>query len=466
MNYKIYILFLVLIISTKGFSQSTTDTVLTEYYNGSDWTPYEADIITYNDDCQVTESNTYNHNGNRWDTIRRNQYVYDTEGRLQEFTRQRWSTSISNPGWQNDYRNIYYYSSDGITDTVVWQSWAFGNNGYYWRNDTREIHQYNTQNSETYHEYNYYDNSQQAWIVRDRTSTSYDSYNRSLGYVSQQRTNNQWVNSSKAQTTYDSDSALTYYYSWNANTNTWNKNARIYMNLLGYTSKIEASTQQFLSGNMWMNALKEIRQYNTDSLNTKYTYQGWNGTQWINSSRAKTSYYTDNVVKRINSDLYNMGTNTWEQSDRILYTNHGCAVSAEWVPINKNEAKTEAITRNRQGYSYIFSNGRTGAGQGYKLVLTTGRQKNKIISSTKQSAVATTTLINIFPNPAKDYFMVDVKDAGRSFITITNLSGKQVLQQSLKSGSQKIDITALAKGFYVVSVTTNGQVKNQKLLVE
>jgi hypothetical protein len=33
--------------------------------------------------------------------------------------------------------------------------------------------------------------------------------------------------------------------------------------------------------------------------------------------------------------------------------------------------------------------------------------------------------------------MVDVKDAGKSFIIITDLSGKQVLQQLLKGGSQR-----------------------------
>ena len=64
--------------------------------------------------------------------------------------------------------------------------------------------------------------------------------------------------------------------------------------------------------------------------------------------------------------------------------------------------------------------------------------------------------------------MVDVKekDAGNSFITITNLSGKQVLQQPLKTGIQKINVAPLQKGFYVVSITTNGLVKNHKLLLE
>lgn len=467
MNQKIYLLVIVFAISISSFSQSTTDTVLIQGHNDGTWISYDATIIHYNDDCQVTESNNYYLNGHRWDTIRRNLYVYDTEERLAELTRQRWSTSIYRPGWQNEYKNLYLYSNDGLADTLVWQNWTFLTNDYYWRNDTREIHQYNIQGLPVYIEGNYYDQSQQIWIRRERTYNTYDNSNHLLNTLKQVWSNNHWVNNYKTQTFYQGDSALTYTYLWNAGTQQWDKVNKEFSDQLGNTTKVETRVQQFLYENAWTNSLKEINQYNTDSLIINNTYQGWDGLQWVNSSRTKTSYYSNNVVKRTNFDIYSSTNNSWEQYNRTLYTNHGCAIGAALVPVNKPETKTAGILRRGQSYSYVFTNGQTGVQHGYQFILTTGNQP-KAINTAKQSATRqpVSGLIQMYPNPAKNYFTVDVNEAGSSFITITNLSGKPLLHQPLRKGNQKINISFLQKGFYIVSINANGKMKNQKLLVE
>jgi hypothetical protein len=467
MNYKLYILIIAFIASAKTYSQSTTDTVLYEgSTDGTNWISTQSTVINYNDACLITQSTDLLHSGIRWDSLYRFNYVYNTEGQPIEVTSQEWLNATQ--GWRNISRYHYYYSNDGLTDTIVEQSWSISRET--WIDYHRQIYEHNTQGLEIYYEQAYYN---LVWTPASRSYNTYDGFNRLLSQVSQNFINNNWVNKSKQHYTYQNDSAMTYSYLWNTNTNSWYKTYRDFYNFLGHTSKVESSLSQNLSENTWNNQSKRLSRYNTDSLVTTNFYNIWwpEFQEWRNYSRERTGYYDDNVVKRFTFQLWNTITNTWDNIDRVSYTNHGCAVSAELKAVNQNDAlveqeKNQPVIHNGSSYAYIFNNTTTGNNPAFKLLLTTGKQ-HKIVGTVKQSAVIVTPgSIDIFPNPARNYFTVDIKDAGKSFLIITNIAGKQVLQQSLKSGTQQVNITALQRGFYIVSITTNGQVKNQKLLVE
>ncbi len=74
-----------------------------------------------------------------------------------------------------------------------------------------------------------------------------------------------------------------------------------------------------------------------------------------------------------------------------------------------------------------------------------------------------TSNIKIYPNPSKDSFSISAKDElfyGETIVNIQDLYGreiKQVLLNSLNSEDQKIDISDLASGLYVVSMHSKGQ---------
>lgn len=76
-------------------------------------------------------------------------------------------------------------------------------------------------------------------------------------------------------------------------------------------------------------------------------------------------------------------------------------------------------------------------------------------------------LYTIYPNPAKNAININADFATTGTqVLVTNLMGKQVKAQMLSIGNNKIDISNLSKGFYLVSVITNEGRKTQKLIVE
>ncbi len=73
----------------------------------------------------------------------------------------------------------------------------------------------------------------------------------------------------------------------------------------------------------------------------------------------------------------------------------------------------------------------------------------------------------IYPNPARSTVSLQVeKLVGAGSIVVTDLYGKQVKVQALSMGTNTIDISNLAKGFYLVSTITEQGKTTKKLVVE
>jgi hypothetical protein len=73
----------------------------------------------------------------------------------------------------------------------------------------------------------------------------------------------------------------------------------------------------------------------------------------------------------------------------------------------------------------------------------------------------------IFPNPAGEFFQIHSVSGVPSSIVLTDCSGRVVLQERTGGTTEKISITNLAKGLYLVQVTfINGTTASHKLLIE
>lgn len=90
-----------------------------------------------------------------------------------------------------------------------------------------------------------------------------------------------------------------------------------------------------------------------------------------------------------------------------------------------------------------------------------------LTNSFATSTISNDEVFTVYPNPAKGTLNInsDFATAG-SQIIITNLMGKQVKAQALSVGNNKLDISSLGKGFYLVSVVTTEGKTTQKLIVE
>ncbi|WP_081414012.1 T9SS type A sorting domain-containing protein [Chryseobacterium daeguense] len=72
-------------------------------------------------------------------------------------------------------------------------------------------------------------------------------------------------------------------------------------------------------------------------------------------------------------------------------------------------------------------------------------------------------LVNIYPNPAKDHFTISTKENLRSY-KIYDQSGREIMGSSLKGTEQDVNISSLTTGTYTVSVETEHQKVNKKIV--
>jgi hypothetical protein len=70
---------------------------------------------------------------------------------------------------------------------------------------------------------------------------------------------------------------------------------------------------------------------------------------------------------------------------------------------------------------------------------------------------------NIYPNPATTELTVDLNSAGNANMTIYNLLGQAVLEETLSNMSNKVNISNLSQGMYVVKVRQDGKTHTVKM---
>jgi len=79
--------------------------------------------------------------------------------------------------------------------------------------------------------------------------------------------------------------------------------------------------------------------------------------------------------------------------------------------------------------------------------------------------------IKLYPNPAHNYFVisnyknVDIRTAS---VMVKDISGRTILTQRFNNNTseQRIDISSLSKGMYLVNIITGDEVQTKKLLIE
>jgi hypothetical protein len=77
--------------------------------------------------------------------------------------------------------------------------------------------------------------------------------------------------------------------------------------------------------------------------------------------------------------------------------------------------------------------------------------------------LSSTDQINLYPNPANDFVFVESNDLKLNNIRIFNIKGNLVRQIDLISSNEKIDISNLAKGQYVLTFETNDNIITKKV---
>jgi hypothetical protein len=82
------------------------------------------------------------------------------------------------------------------------------------------------------------------------------------------------------------------------------------------------------------------------------------------------------------------------------------------------------------------------------------------IASDKMNTLA------LFPNPAQNFFVVGGLDATKSVMTITDLSGKVFMNNSLNAANNVVDVSVLDAGIYLVTIEKENSRTVKKLVVQ
>ncbi|NLJ81942.1 MAG: T9SS type A sorting domain-containing protein, partial [Bacteroidales bacterium] len=77
--------------------------------------------------------------------------------------------------------------------------------------------------------------------------------------------------------------------------------------------------------------------------------------------------------------------------------------------------------------------------------------------------------LSIYPNPANDFVTIDfITEENVSHVNaiITDYTGRKINSFDLNQSSQRVDVSQLAKGIYVLTLTTNKGKINKKFVVQ
>ena len=122
----------------------------------------------------------------------------------------------------------------------------------------------------------------------------------------------------------------------------------------------------------------------------------------------------------------------------------GDAVMTLTVTVANDAVPQEVIFSLDDESSYIAANGKTFAG----TPLFT--QSIKVLKDESTTSIEELqNSIQIYPNPAADYIIVNHNNAQTADFIIRDLSGKTIHQSSLLNGNNTIDVSDFAPGYYV-----------------
>ncbi|MFY7963315.1 MAG: T9SS type A sorting domain-containing protein, partial [Chitinophagaceae bacterium] len=153
---------------------------------------------------------------------------------------------------------------------------------------------------------------------------------------------------------------------------------------------------------------------------------------WVTTNEVNVSHF--NIQRSINGkDFTSIGT---VKANNIAYNEYSF---------------TDPLTTNHLPFTI------------YYRIESFDKDGKKQYSTTQQITInpQTTNKVFVYPNPSRD--IVNVVGDNIQQIIISTIEGKKVLSSTQK----QVSIASLAKGVYIIGIfTTNGSIKNEKLIVQ
>jgi len=474
-------------------SSQTTDSVYSETKQNGVWQKSQLDIATRDASCNIGSllSLVWNEGSQSWVNSLLSTYTFSKTGKNSEVFQQSWDAASGT--WVNFSKSAIVYSEGGSKFNYTYQMWDAGSNA--WINNYRIIQNFDDQGRVVLNEFdNYFDN---AWQKIQRGLYSYDANGFVSVNIFQMWMNNEWLNNSK--TTYDYTNGVNHGYLWDNGNHVWVRFNRSFNEYLDGTSIVEKSRGQIYTGT-WENT------YRTEATDNSYNEQLLSFTQnwdaaaqaWINASKFASDYYDDGSEHHFSFEGWDTNTNSWWYGFKSTSTDINCSQTVQLIPVpemqnnidifvrNKNEnylihrmpaTKTNNIIQrtfnplasDAQHLVYDLNFNRNGKLYAYELILSTAKPQSAGSKTAGNAVAANNRNFAISPNPAKNYFNINLsayKNAGDIILKISDVSGKLIMQQRMNAGTQRVNISSLQKGMYIIAIVSGKEMQTQKLVVE
>jgi YD repeat-containing protein len=446
------------------------DTIFSYYWKNDGWALDTRSFNTYGEGCQSESLTDQYFVSGLWINLDKTLYTYDANSRESVETHQSWDTISSS--FENSYRYTYTYNASGNITSILTETW----DGSAWQNGTR---------------YTYtYDGS--GYLISD------------FGEI---WLGGSWVNNTLGTYTNNSDGTIHIFFGQirNSETDPWENSARDTYTYNGAGKVLTFLEEQWWQG-AWVNNLRLTYTYSGNNLTYVLREDGDGLGGWKNDEQGTRSYNGDGTVSQSISQRWLEGEGIWVNNVRVDYvyttacalpltllnftgTKNNNSVLLTWKTANEINTSHFAVQRSLDAVNfsdinivpatpgsitknYSFTDNVAGIKAPkiyYRLKMVDNDGKFKM------SNVVLITLVNqelrftIKPNPAKNYFIITNNTSAQSdaLVNIIDFSGRSVLKQTITlSGENKINISALPKGVYMVIINTGDNITTQKLVVQ
>lgn len=491
-----------------NISAQRVDTTLLESWTGVAWLNAERTITTYDAACNVATvlTQTWNPESGVWVNSTLSSSTYSGTNIITELF-QLWNPGTST--WLNNSRTTYTYNASSKLTVEVHETWT----GIAWQNAQRFTYTYDANGYVATSLREDWDITSSSWVNAELITNTNNSDGTVSVSVSQiwNTTTAAWVNDTRDTYTYNGDKTVSQVVSetWNTATAAWENDTR---ETYTYTAgRVHTFLNEVWQTNQWVNQTLFTYTYDGSNHLINALFQNWDtGTSsWVNSFQINYFYNGDNTLHQTIIQIWQINTSSWLNFSRetLSYTN-ACAalpltlvnlaatrnnnvVSVNWktereintshftvqssldaanfTNIGNVPAKGSSVMANNYSFSYDISSVKAGKIY-YRLAMVDKDSKSVLSKVVSVTLPGRANLFTIKPNPAKSYFVIKAGAAYNlvnTVVTVSDYTGHVVIKQNVvQANEQKVNISALAKGVYTVSITTTEGVKTQKLVVD
>lgn len=189
--------------------------------------------------------------------------------------------------------------------------------------------------------------------------------------------------------------------------------------------------------------------------------------QWHFSSKTENQYDNNVLIK---SAVFNYDDNSsaWTEQSKTVYHLNGSNLVDSMAFYNSNLISTTTYTYNnfkniveQKQTSYDNNNvAHTSITHNYYTVFDDGTVETGIENTHNGNLT-----VNVFPNPASDYIDINIEDwKGTATISISNLNGTVLGNETISTAHTKIDFSRYAAGIYFIKVSSKEGTSIKKIV--